>query len=69
MENINHLHKFMSDNKFRADYIAALLEQGIELERLKSEVEEATKSEKYETTVRILQGERFLSAVSVGSLA
>lgn len=68
MRNINHLTSFLTANNFRPEYLAAIIEQGIEIERIKCQIEEATTSENYETMVRLLQGERFLLILSASRL-
>jgi hypothetical protein len=59
------LQSFMVENNFRPEFIAHLLKQGIEMERIQYQTEKVTHSENFETTLRILQGERFLSILSV----
>lgn len=55
----------MVENDFRPEYLAMIFEQGIEMERLKLQVQQSTKSESIESHVRIFHGERFLSVLTV----
>lgn len=56
------------ENRQQADAIIYLLEQGIEMERLKHEIEQATNSESIESHLKIIQGEMFMSSLIASGL-
>lgn len=49
-----------------ATIIIHLVEQGVELERLKLEVNRCTHSDSVETRINVLQGERFIHLLRTG---
>lgn len=66
---MNNLKTFLIENNLRPEFIAYLLQQGIEIERLRCQIEDSKEYENYENTIRILQGERFYSILSVARFA
>lgn len=65
----NDLQFIFAHYNLRPEFIASLLEQGIEMERIMCQAHESLKSEKqHESMVRLLQGERFLSVLSIALL-
>lgn len=66
---MDNLKIFLLENNLRPEFIAYLLQQGIEIERLRCQIEEPEDSDNYETKIRLLQGERFYSILSVARFA
>lgn len=63
------LQTFLRENELQADVILHLLNQGIEVERLKLEIHRCTNAESIESHIKIIHGERFSSlliAAAVG---
>ncbi len=62
----NHLQVFLQENELPADTIIHLIQQGVEIERLKLEIMRCTESESISTHIKILQGERFAFLLRIG---
>lgn len=64
MINLDHLKIAMEESHIQPEYICQLLNQGIEVERLRLQIHQVTETESIESHVRILQGERFMSLLA-----
>jgi hypothetical protein len=64
---MTQLQHFFSTTKINPQYINSLLEEAIALEKLKLEIYRATKSDCIECRIKILQGEEFISHLTVAS--
>lgn len=60
MRSLDNFHLFMAENDFRPEYLASLLEQGIEMERIKLQIKEIYELDSHESQMSVLQGERLL---------
>lgn len=58
---MRRLQAFLHDHEIEAETIIYLLNQGIEIERLKLEIEHCTDSDGIESHIKIIHGERFTS--------
>lgn len=57
----SNLHDYLTTHRLEAEKLGFLLQQGIEVERLRLQIEHCTESESIESHIKIIQGERFLS--------
>lgn len=60
----NSFQSFMEINNIPPETISYLLEQGIECERIRLQVQEATESDTLNSHIKLLQGERFLALLT-----
>lgn len=61
MINLDHLKQAMDESHIQPEIVYQLLKQGIEVERLRLQFNEANGSATLDSFVKIMQGERFLS--------
>lgn len=65
----SNLHDYLTAHRLEAEKLGFLLQQGIEVERLRLQVEHCTNSESIESHVKIMHGERFLSLLIAAGIS
>jgi len=60
------LQAFLHEHELQVETIIYLLNQGIEIERLKLEIQHCTDSDSIESHLKIINGERFAFLLRIG---
>lgn len=68
MINPGTIIPLMEEHHIYPENIIHLLNEGIEIERLRLQVQKATNAESIESHIKIMEGERFISLLTVSSL-